>query len=355
MRKLIISVFTGCCFWVNSQEYTLFQDENSKFGFVDSNGEVVIEPIFENAGNFSQGKAAVLLSDRVGFIDSTGKIVIPCKYDWTNGFSKGYAMVKLNSKFGFIDLQGNEITPIRFDYAFHFNHGYSIVNQGGSKIGGKFSGGKFGVIDTTGKFVVKPIYEFIHAFRPIFFRGKEQLIAEVVRGSRVIIEDDNTLSLLFFKAGLIDATGKEVIPVEYGEFNFRDHNRIWAMKGRKWGMLNHYGKKLTPFKYDESPQTRYEIYDSDTTYLDLVIVDSKYGFINLNGKEIIKSIYEDYRTFSEGLIGLQKDGKWGFVNLEGKVVIPFVFDRVWSFNNGVAHVELNGEEFNIDRHGKRQD
>lgn len=41
------------------------------------------------------------------------------------------------------------------------------------------------------------------------------------------------------------------------------------------------------------------------------------------------------------------------MNLDGKVVIRFMYDRAWSFNHGIVPVELNGDEFNIDRQGKR--
>ncbi|HEF3474383.1 TPA: WG repeat-containing protein, partial [Campylobacter coli] len=54
---------------------------NGKWGFIDKNGEFVIEPKFDGVGNFSEGLARVELNGKYGFIDKSGKIVIEPKFD----------------------------------------------------------------------------------------------------------------------------------------------------------------------------------------------------------------------------------------------------------------------------------
>ena len=43
--------------------------------------DTVILSVYDNAFNFSEGLAMVLLDDKYGFIDKSGKEVIPCRYD----------------------------------------------------------------------------------------------------------------------------------------------------------------------------------------------------------------------------------------------------------------------------------
>ena len=51
-----------------------------KWGFVNSNGEIVINPEYDYVFNFSEGIAAVSLRGKLGFIDMTGTFIVPCEY-----------------------------------------------------------------------------------------------------------------------------------------------------------------------------------------------------------------------------------------------------------------------------------
>lgn len=108
------------------QELNPFE-ENEKFGYQDSNGNVVIAPKYDYAGNFYQGFARVNIGGsyyvtewgytsfkggKWGFIDQIGKEITPIKYDALGQFSRGRALVQLNQKFGYIDTTGKEVVPI---------------------------------------------------------------------------------------------------------------------------------------------------------------------------------------------------------------------------------------------------
>ncbi|APA52029.1 hypothetical protein BLD35_02145 [Campylobacter coli] len=54
---------------------------NRKYGFMDKNGKIVIEPKFDGVGNFSEGLAAVGLNGKWGFIDKNGEFAIKPKFD----------------------------------------------------------------------------------------------------------------------------------------------------------------------------------------------------------------------------------------------------------------------------------
>ena len=52
----------------------------TKFGYIDTNGNLAIEFRFDEARSFSDGLAAVKLNGKYGFIDNLGEIIIDCIY-----------------------------------------------------------------------------------------------------------------------------------------------------------------------------------------------------------------------------------------------------------------------------------
>lgn len=77
----------------------------------------------------------------------------------------------------------------------------------------------------------------------------------------------------------------------------------------------------------------------------------EYGYIDLDGKQVIPMQWEDAGNFSEGLAQVKSNGKWGFVDSAGKVVVPPQWDRVSDFSEGLAAVKLNGKWGYINKKG----
>ena len=57
-----------------------------KWGFIDAKGQYVINPQFDNAGDFSEGLAAVEIGDRWGFIDTKGQYIVKPQFDSAGPF-----------------------------------------------------------------------------------------------------------------------------------------------------------------------------------------------------------------------------------------------------------------------------
>ncbi|MBN1667429.1 MAG: WG repeat-containing protein [Anaerolineales bacterium] len=75
-----------------------FEEERCAIGFMDQDGEWVIEPQFCEVGPFQEGLAAASASDdpqerEFGYIDTDGEFVIRERYDFAQPFSGGCALV----------------------------------------------------------------------------------------------------------------------------------------------------------------------------------------------------------------------------------------------------------------------
>jgi len=119
---------------------------NSKWGFIDVTGKEVIPLQFPLALSFSEGLAGVLsegdyFTGKWGFIDKTGNVVIPFLYDDVKGFSdahenaggfsEGLACVKQDDKYGYINKSGEVVIPFDFDKAQSFKNGVARVSRNG--------------------------------------------------------------------------------------------------------------------------------------------------------------------------------------------------------------------------------
>jgi hypothetical protein len=68
---------------------------------------------------------------------------------------------------------------------------------------------------------------------------------------------------------------------------------------------------------------------------------------------IIAPKYNAAFSFSENLAGVKKWEKWGFIDIEGNEIIPFEYDFVGHFRNGAAEVVRNKQMYFINHRGER--
>ena len=114
-----------------------FGDRDIRWGFFNKDGKVVVRPQYNAVHNFSDGLAAVQMTDKSdnalkwGYIDKTGKMVIQARYsNEPFDFHEGLAVVhKTNGTFVYIDKQGNVVSD-EYLQAGSFHNGYAFVEIG---------------------------------------------------------------------------------------------------------------------------------------------------------------------------------------------------------------------------------
>jgi hypothetical protein len=116
------------------KELNLVRNDFGKYGYLDKDGNIAIDYIYDGAYDFSEEFARVYKTisnqDFYGFIDKYGNEIAPLKYEYAICFSEGLAVVRLNRKFGYIDNSNKIVIDIQFDDANSFNNGKAKVKKG---------------------------------------------------------------------------------------------------------------------------------------------------------------------------------------------------------------------------------
>lgn len=145
-------------------------EEKDRFGFKDAKGQVVLPARYEVVQEFTPGGVACVVDGGAWVcIDGRGaEVVRPFIFDnGPDGFAEGLARFVEGDKLGFFDESGARVIPARLDFARGFAGGRAAFCAGCTRkceAGGEHCdmvGGKWGLIDKTGKEVVAPRFDQI--------------------------------------------------------------------------------------------------------------------------------------------------------------------------------------------------
>ena len=86
--------------------------------------------MYDYVGAFHEGLAVVAQGKKWGFINPEGEQVIQLKFDWACHFLNGIAAVCINNRYAYIDKSGNFITPLKYSDACNAGDRARIMYKG---------------------------------------------------------------------------------------------------------------------------------------------------------------------------------------------------------------------------------
>lgn len=126
-------------------------EDTDKYGYMDKNGKVIINPIFEEEWNFTEnGLATVRLGKQYGFINTKGQFVINPQYEYVREFNGNLAAICQNKMYGIINETGKIILYPQFENMW-LTKGVICVQEKG----------KWGIIDKQGNWIARPQFDAI--------------------------------------------------------------------------------------------------------------------------------------------------------------------------------------------------
>lgn len=210
---------------------------------------------------------------------------------------------------GYIDEQGRSAIPPRYEYALDFqDNGLAIVQ----------SRGKQGVIDASGAYVVRPVYDSISPFS---------------EGLSAVIDGQGF--------NVMDEAGRILTPHAYAYIGtYHEGRAVFAQSGAdgqsRYGYLDARGQVAVPARYLEANDFRNGKAVVKTK-------DGEYALIGTDGRTLATYPYDFVGTVGEGLLAYRPkpEGTYGYIDKQGRVVIAPRFTAAFPFQDGAAVVNMS--------------
>lgn len=264
---------------------------DNKWGFIDTKGNWIVQPIYDEVKNFNDDLASVKINGKWGFIDRKGNIAIEPTFEVADYFNEGLASIKIDGKYGSIDKKGHLVIQPIFRAGLHFQNGFALINE------------HYKIKDAT--------------------TGTEEYV---------------------LKWGFIDKKGTVIVSPSLAGLSYFNEDLASVKINEKWGFINTKGEIVIQSLFDKEAH----FYEG----LASVELNGKHGFIDKKGNWAIQPIFESASKFNEGLARVEMNDKYGFIDKKGNWVIQPLFKFVdSSFYEGLARFKLNDKVGFIDKQG----
>lgn len=318
--------------------------KDGKWGFIDTEGNVVIEPQYDGANSFSEGLAAVQSGGKWGYIDKTGNLVIGFTLQSTVAFSEGLAIYGSGYYYGYIDTTGKIVTEAIYTEASSFQAGVACVKQNN----------RYGFIDKTGT----PVTEFVYGGKsqadegliPVYYGDT----AKGINSGFIDTSGNQVLDFLWFDVrpfseglaavqteytkpwGFINSEGVFVIDPAWDGVEPFCQGRALVMKNNSYTYIDSEGNPIT----DKTFAKAYSFTEDGVARIgNSTGVSWLFGYINLDGSERIAPKYAAAMDFHYGYAAVGNGKKWGFIDKNGTELSGYLWTDVGDFTEeGIARV-----------------
>lgn len=264
-----------------------------------------------------------------------------------------YFVLKENDKYGVIDAKGNKIIEAKYEnvkipnpekpvFICYEGENTKVINENGEEIFTEYQNieplrlknilsdlmyeksilkyskdGKYGIIDLSGKKITNAIYEDIDTLQ--FKEGE------------LLVKKDGKYGVINIKGATIVKAQYDKIEVDkfYEEGNsYKKAGYIVSKtteEGYRYGYVNLEGKEIIEIKYNDLYRVM-EV-NSDDAYI-ICAENGKYGLLK-NNEKIIDNEYQSLLyNESNNTVTALKGKKYGVLSLTGKTIIPFEYKQI---------------------------
>lgn len=324
--------------------------KDGKWGFVDSLGNWLVEPIYDWVEPYKEGKSMVSLNDKIGFVNFRGEQVVSLKYSDAFSFHQGTAVVEGEDGYGLINFLGDTLIPLKYDELGIVSNG--LVYAGNDDL--------YGYYNVNGDLVIPFQYDLAFDFEYGLAKVKKnglyglinQAGAEVIPFvfDKIFLDSDSLLigdrDGLY---GLITWNKDTLVPFEKDYIGKFSDDLALCITGDEYSYINKKGELVFESKYDLDANTvNYADFKNGYAHYKY---KGKFGIIDTLGNRVFPAIFEEVGAYDARFTPVKKRGKWGYANGQVDLVIPYKFNFAWSFADSLAKVEMDGLQGIIDVEG----
>ncbi len=392
------------------QEGMLFPiKENSKWGYMNANNEVVVKPEFDQTFAFSAGMGRIVKDNLYGFVDSEGKVVVAPSLFYAEDFSEELAIINkkplkpedgrtadytdIRENWTYINKEGF-IYPNDFRQVKKMQEAWAAVElEENVWTFVKTEGNSLRMMDKT--FAAGGIGNFKDGIAPVII---DNLVKAVDKEGKVLIDEPFNIMYDFSeglsvsqqgdKIGYINPKGEWIYQKSVSFDKLNAYHFGTFSNGLAWVriaenrivFINTEGKQA--FKKEFSYATNFKkgfcqavaggatllidskgetVFSLPKDYYNLLDWNEKVAVMNstkglvaveLASKKVIAEGYDQIEIFGDRL-KIQQDGNlYGYIDQEGKFVIEPKYQFAQSFEQGIATTQLRNVHYWIDKTGK---
>jgi len=219
---------------------------------------------------------------------------------------KNVLLCERGNKGGLFKFNGEVILPC--EYEFLESCGYGTHEYWRYS---KYKKGKRGIIACNGKLVCDEKYDAV----------------EYSQGNIVVWEKD--------KCTLLNENGQEQFPFIYEKIRkiFDDPELLAASLNGKFGIIKPNGDVVVACKYTDITEYIYGYAVVSEGY-------DKVGLINMEGYEVIPTVYSNIEQIDSEYIVVTKNHKKGVIKTNGKQCLPIIYDDIYNISENSAEVKI---------------
>ncbi|MDB5282135.1 MAG: repeat protein [Bacteroidota bacterium] len=251
---------------------------------------------------YNDGQIVFRVDTNYGIADGMGNVIVKPMYQiiqpWNNNF-----VVRKKDLYGVVNPTGEEIIPTRFkQILIYYQRSYTDAVQDDRFLYVQTQTGYTGVLDINYNWVLDTIYKNLS-----YFDSKQSVFW--------VMDKDSTW-------GIADENGKIISREKYDYNGVFNDDRCIVVKNNRIGLIDITGKTLLPCIYDQIiPEVNGFYWYSK---------DSLWGLADFNGKKIIGPILQDFMGFNNICAFGKTDGHWGVIDLTGSFTIGY--KRLWQLS-----------------------
>ena len=321
-------------------QYFPILSKNKLYGFVNSLGQVTVEPQYDFVDDFSFRAALVGRGDKISYIDTRGNLLTD--FLWDDGFSfRGeLAVVVSDGAEGVINKAGGVVLPAEFDEIRLNDQGPILTLKNGA----------YRYYSRQGKPLFVP-YEDASLFRDgvavVKNRGEASILntrgetllsgrfadIKILSGQTLAVKDSTGLW------AITDLSGTPLSDKRYDQVGDMSDHLAAVQKGQKYGYIDEDGKEVIAvnlYAFDNLSAARFRDGRAKTTYR------GKYGMIDAAGKRLVPNLFDDIIPAPNWPVPVQRGGLWGYAK-NTNIVIKCLYDSAQPFERGRAIVVRKGQ------------
>jgi hypothetical protein len=336
MRNIWLSIpllFISIC--LSGQQYFPIK-KDKKWGLMNAEGGIVLEPKYDAIGQFKNyGYAVMQRNGGVGMLNEKGDEIVEPKFEDLKVLDSTMIAVMTRGRWVVINLNRQVILKAGYDRAKALNKNYLAYSKNQ----------KWGVVDVNGNSIIEPLFEDVSILKEDYFLTKQET-----------------------GYGLMSADGNEILKPRNDEILIFNPNLFFFKRQKKWGASNRDAQVILEPKYNRfskiSPDFMKLAGDNGVSLFsiknnkllanrqfdayypltrDFVICKKNrlLGLIDASGNEILPPNFNEIQAYHENLFRVNFNGKWGIVDINNQLVIPFEYDYIAPMKDGFCIVIQN--------------